>query len=133
VVRSYQELLELLRFFPFDLFTSDLQFQRLDEALHVLIKNALLKREPTPTLTQLASLFNVSQATFRRRLEEAQTSITQVKEKCRQELASELLRNEQFTLEEIADKLGFSDAGAFRRAFKAWTGMPPSAYRQTRD
>jgi AraC-like DNA-binding protein len=132
VVRSYQELLELLRFFPFDLFTSDLQFQRLDESLHALIKNALLKHEPTPTLTQLASLFNVSQATFRRRLDDAQTSITQIKEKCRQELAGELLQNQQFTLEEIADRLGFSDAGAFRRAFKAWTGLTPSAYRQAR-
>lgn len=131
VVRSYGELLELLRFFPFDLFTTDLQFQRLDEALQVLIKNALLKHEPAPTIAQLASLFNVSQATFRRRLEEEQTSITIIKEKCRHELASELLQNSQLTLEEIADRLGFSDAGAFRRAFKTWTGVTPSSYRQT--
>lgn len=129
VVRSYQELLELLRFFPFDLAATDLQFQRLDEALHALVRNALLRHQPAPTIAQLASLFNVSQATFRRRLEEAQTSITAVKEKCRHELATELLQNDQFTLEEIADKLGFSDAGAFRRAFKSWTGETPSAYR----
>jgi len=129
IVRSYQELLELLRFFPFDLFTTDLQFQRLDEALHTLIKGALLKHEPTPTIAQLASLFNVSQATLRRRLDEEQTSITAIKEKCRYELASELLHNRQNTLEEIADKLGFSDAGAFRRAFKTWTGVTPSEYR----
>jgi AraC-like DNA-binding protein len=129
VVRSYQELLELLRFFPFDLFTTDLQFQRLDEALHTLIKGALLKHEPAPTIAQLANLFNVSQATFRRRLDEEQTSITAIKEKCRYELANELLHNRQNTLEEIADKLGFSDAGAFRRAFKTWTGVTPSEYR----
>lgn len=130
VVRSYQELLELLRFFPFDLATTDLQSQRLDEALHALVKNALLRHQPAPTIAQLASLFNVSQATFRRRLEEAETSITAVKEKCRHELASELLQNDQYTLDEIADRLGFSDAGAFRRAFKSWTGLTPSAYRQ---
>jgi AraC-like DNA-binding protein len=129
VVRSYAELLELLRFFPFDLFTTDLQFQRLDEALHTLIKSALLKHQPAPTIAQLASLFNVSQATFRRRLEEEQTSITAIKEKCRYELANELLHNRQHTLDEIADKLGFSDAGAFRRAFKTWTGVTPSEYR----
>ncbi|HSB96877.1 MAG TPA: helix-turn-helix domain-containing protein [Spongiibacteraceae bacterium] len=129
VVRSYQELLQLLRFFPFDLFTTDLQFQRLDEALHTLIKGALLKHEPAPTIAQLASLFNVSQATLRRRLDEEQTSITAIKEKCRYELANELLHNRQNTLEEIADKLGFSDAGAFRRAFKTWTGVTPSEYR----
>jgi AraC-like DNA-binding protein len=129
IVRSYQELLELLRFFPFDLFTTDLQFQRLDEALHTLIKGALLKHEPAPTIAQLANLFNVSQATFRRRLDEEQTSITAIKEKCRYELANELLHNRQNTLEEIADKLGFSDAGAFRRAFKTWTGVTPSEYR----
>lgn len=130
IVRSHPELLELLRFFPFDLFTTDLQFQRLDEALHILIKGALLKHEPTPTLAQIANLFNVSHATLRRRLDEEQTSITAIKEKCRHELANELLQNAQLTLEEIADKLGFSDAGAFRRAFKTWTGATPSAYRQ---
>jgi AraC-like DNA-binding protein len=129
IVRTYQELLELLRFFPFDLFTTDLQFQRLDEALYTLIKGSLLKHEPAPTIAQLANLFNVSQATFRRRLEEEQTSITAIKEKCRHELANELLHNRQHTLEEIADKLGFSDAGAFRRAFKTWTGITPSEYR----
>lgn len=133
VVRSYQELLELLRFFPFDLATTDPQFQRLDETLHALVKNALLRHQSTPTIAQLASLFNVSQATFRRRLDEAQTSITAVKEKCRHELAAELLQNDQFTLEEIADRLGFSDAGAFRRAFKTWTGLTPSAYRQSQE
>jgi len=130
VVRSYQELLELLRFFPFDLVTTNLDVQRLDDAIGTLIKARMLQRQPLPTLAQLASVFNVSNATLRRRLDEEQTSISAIKDKCRREWARELLRESTLTFEEIADKLGFSDAGAFRRAFKNWTGTTPSDYRR---
>lgn len=129
VVRSYQELLELLQFFPFDLITADLSLQRLEEALAVIIKARMLQHEPMPTLAQLASLFNISNATLRRRLEDENTSISAIKERCRHDWALELLEQPRLTLEEIADKLGFSDAGAFRRAFKSWTGATPSHFR----
>jgi AraC-like DNA-binding protein len=130
LIRSYQQLVALLQLFPFDLMSTDLQFQRLADALHNIIMTKLLKREPIPTIAQLASVFNLSSATLRRRLEEEQTAISQIKEKCRRELAVELLRDESLTFEAIAAQLGFSDANAFRRAFKNWTGASPSDYRK---
>jgi AraC-like DNA-binding protein len=130
VVRSYDQLVELLDLFPFDLIDTDLHAQRIADALHNIITAKLAKQEAVPTIAQLASLFNLSSATFRRRLDEEQTSIKQIKEKCRRELAVEFLRHPALTLEEIAARLGFSDAGAFRRAFKRWTGVSPSDYRQ---
>ena len=36
------------------------------------------------------------------------------------------------SLMEIATRLGFSDASAFSRAFKNWTGHSPRAYRSSR-
>lgn len=133
VVRSYQELTELLQLFPFDFLSTDLQTQQLADALHHIVMTTLMKQEPMPTIAQLAHVFNISSATFRRRLEEEQTSIKLIKEKCRRELATELLRDESRTFEEIATQLGFSDANAFRRAFKGWFGSTPSDYRKTRQ
>jgi AraC-like DNA-binding protein len=133
VVRSYQELTELLKLFPFDQISTDLQTQTLADALHNIVMTKLMKQEPIPTIAQLASLFNISSATFRRRLDEEETSIKQIKEKCRRELAFDWLRDEALTLEEIAAHLGFSDANAFRRAFKSWTGVAPSDYRRSQS
>lgn len=128
VVRSYDQLTELLELFPFDLVDTDPDAP-LADALHNIITAKLAKQEPVPTTAQLANLFNLSSATFRRRLDQEHTSIKQIKEKCRRELAFEFLRHPALTLEEIATRLGFSDAGAFRRAFKGWTGASPADYR----
>lgn len=130
VVRLYSELVQLLKLFPFDLISTDIQTQSLADALHNIVMDKLMKQEPIPTIAQFANVFNISSATFRRRLEEEQTSIKQIKEKCRRDLAVELLRDPSLTFEEVAAQLGFSDANAFRRAFKSWMGASPADYRR---
>ncbi|HQR04053.1 MAG: AraC family transcriptional regulator ligand-binding domain-containing protein [Proteobacteria bacterium] len=133
VVRSHAELINLLEteLFPFDLLAGRVESQRLGDALHHLIAAKLVRQDTLPPLTQLAGLFNMSSATFRRRLEEEGTSITAIKEKCRKDLALDYLRNAPHrTLEEIAALLGFGDARAFRRAFRQWTGKSPTEYRR---
>jgi AraC-like DNA-binding protein len=37
------------------------------------------------------------------------------------------------TVQQIADKCGFTDAQNFSQAFKRWQGMSPSEFRQSRD
>ena len=41
----------------------------------------------------------------------------------------EYLRRTKMTSEEIANRLGYSDAANFRRAFTSWTGKNPSDFR----
>lgn len=48
----------------------------------------------------------------------------------RRESAERFLVDPSITLEQIAYLLGYSDQRAFRRAFKAWTGLSPSEYRR---
>ena len=43
--------------------------------------------------------------------------------------AAELLKNSDLTIEEIADRLMFSSAHAFRRSFKQYTNSTPSEYK----
>ena len=131
LVRSSEELRELLKRFPFDLVSNDLSFSGLHETVYAIIKASMLKQEPIPTVDQLASLFNVSSATLRRRLDEAGTSISKAKEACRADWSRELLTSSSLSIEDIADKLQFSSAATFRRAFKQWTGHAPKAYRDS--
>jgi AraC-like DNA-binding protein len=100
------------------------------EAVEHLIATQLARGEAIPTLTQFASFFNISSATFRRRLAEEHISLGEIKERCRRDLAVELLAPEfRLKVADVATRLGFSDARAFRRAFRLWTGQSPDAYR----
>jgi len=49
----------------------------------------------------------------------------------RMRLAIEYLRKTQMTNEEIAARLGYSDAANFRHAFTRWTYKNPSDFRGT--
>jgi AraC-like DNA-binding protein len=42
-----------------------------------------------------------------------------------------LLRDPARSIDEIAARLGYSDAANFTRAFRRWTGMTPRAFRRS--
>ncbi len=130
VVRSYQRLVELLRVFPFDLIRAPLGMGYLGEAVEHLMTNLLVREEAIPTLAELAGFFNMSSATFRRRLATEHVSLGEIKERCRRDIAVELLARESgLKIAEVSARLGFSDSRAFRRAFRQWTGQSPDAFR----
>ena len=39
---------------------------------------------------------------------------------------------EGLSLEEVAERVGYSEAANFTRAFRRWTGMTPAAFRRSR-
>lgn len=82
-----------------------------------------------PGLSRMAECLHMTERTLQRHLATAGTSYHQVVDDMRQRLAVEFLENTNLNIEEIALRVGFSDASNFRKAFKKWTGKLPSHYR----
>ncbi|CAN5924234.1 AraC family transcriptional regulator [soil metagenome] len=86
-------------------------------------------RRCLPPLEQIARRLATSERTLRRRLEEEGTSFRTLLDETRAELAQSYVRDGKLSLSEVAFLVGFSETSAFNRAFKRWTGSPPSAWR----
>lgn len=78
---------------------------------------------------ELAHMVNVSERTLRRRLEAQSVSYRALRDETRFERARDLLARTSMTMAQVADAVGYSDARAFRRAFKRWSGTLPTDYR----
>ncbi|WP_433263501.1 AraC family transcriptional regulator [Actinosynnema sp. CS-041913] len=80
-------------------------------------------------LENVAARLGVSAPTLRRKLAAEGTSFREVREQLlRDQAVASLVRGGE-SVEELALRLGFSEASAFHRAFKRWTGNSPGAYR----
>jgi len=79
-----------------------------------------------PTLASLSRRSGMSQRTLQRRLAESNTSFQRLLRQVLREVSDELLAREDLSHSEIAFLLGYSEESTFSRAYKSWTGHPPS-------
>ena len=100
-----------------------------ERGLVAAVKAYILKVEGVPTLEQAAKQFNMSARTLRRQLAALDASWQALTDDFRFKEARHYLLNTQYTLETIAQLLGYSDARSFRTAFKRWANTKPSDYR----
>ncbi|NSY38113.1 AraC family transcriptional regulator [Leisingera sp. ANG59] len=80
-------------------------------------------------LADAAQALSVTPRTLMRRLDAEDTSFQAIKDGLRRDLAIRDLQSGLKSIEEISQDTGFSSAANFHRAFRRWTGAPPSAYR----
>jgi len=80
---------------------------------------------------KIAERLNMSPRTLRRRLADEGYSFQEAKSLARERRAKYLLANSSASLTEIAYELGYSELSAFSRAFRAWVGETPQAYRDS--
>jgi AraC-like DNA-binding protein len=73
----------------------------------------------------------VSERTLHRRLKDEGLTYAEVYDGVRDRMAREYLKSDRATVAEVAFLLGFSETSAFVRAFRRWTGLSPSDFRQT--
>ncbi|MFG0605284.1 AraC family transcriptional regulator [Vibrio mimicus] len=111
-----------------------------DEMLAKVSGSASLKEKITqilvenpgnyPSIEQLAAELGMSSRTLRRHLKNEATSYQQILDHVRYHLARHFLASTQLHIEEISERVGFSDAANFRHAFRKWSGYSPKQYRQ---
>jgi AraC-like DNA-binding protein len=89
-------------------------------------------KDENPTAALLARRLRMSPRTLRRRLEEEGTTYEEVVDQLRRALTERYLDHPDMSLSQIALLLGYSDASAFRRAFRRWHGSSPATYRRHR-
>ncbi|MCP1471686.1 AraC-like DNA-binding protein [Sphingobium sp. OAS761] len=131
VVRNHHELDGMLARFPFDIEEPQSKAMPLSERISHLFSSMLASGEALPTAGMLARQFSISLATLKRRLEAEGTSLSHLKATARHHIARRLLADPRLSITEIARRTRFSDATAFRRAFRQWTGQSPSRWRET--
>jgi AraC-like DNA-binding protein len=81
-------------------------------------------------LEALAEELGLHARTLQRRLKEVDDSHSAIQGRVRYELAQQWLKNEGMPIEDISDRLGFSDRRSFTQAFTRWSGITPSQYRR---
>lgn len=95
------------------------------------VRDALVRRGGLAGQPEVAADLTMSIRTLRRRLAEEGTTFRELSEETFGLLAEELL-NAGFTVEQVAERLGYSSASAFTYAFKSWKGEPPGRYARAK-
>lgn len=130
VVQSPQSLREFLAGSPANLIVKYRDTSSLTDRTRRLLRKGL--GGELPSLEEVGAALAVTPQTLRRRLRDEGRGFQQIKDELRRDVAIEFLLNTQLPLLEIANRVGFSEASTFHRAFKQWTGVAPGEYRLSR-
>ena len=85
--------------------------------------------EGSLSMDRIARDLGMSRQTLYRKLKAEDVTFAEIHDDLRQRMAKEYLAARKVSVNETAYLLGFSEASSFVRAFRRWTGIPPSAYR----
>ena len=95
------------------------------------IRTACLNsRGAFPNADEMSERLGLSVRTLHRRLAQEGKHYQDIVDDVRRSLAEEFLRNTSLSIEEVASRIGFSEASNFRKAFRKWTGHAPGSFRE---
>jgi AraC-like DNA-binding protein len=109
------------------------QLARLDRGDIVALATAsLLEKLPLGEASEegVARALEMSRRTLQRKLAERGLSYRELSDRTRHDLAIRYIEDPKQSIGDITFELGFAQQSAFTRAFRRWTGMTPSSYRQ---
>jgi AraC-like DNA-binding protein len=94
-----------------------------------LIRDHLSRMTPMPGLEKLALKLEMEPRTLQRLLAKEGETFSKILQEVRTKRAVDRLQFSNFSVEQIAQELGFNDAVAFSHAFKQWRGIAPRQWR----
>jgi len=104
----------------------------IDESFAASVRSILFEFIPAgdDNIESVAKEMALSVRTLQRKLSAEDTSFIKQLNHTRELLARNYLKEKKITNDEIAFLIGYSDANAFQRAFRKWTGMTTGDYRK---
>jgi len=135
LVKTPSDLQNFLKHAPVDLLTIPGEDTSISAKVRQLIEPRTLAKTDQlvlPKSKDLAAKLGMSEPTLRRKLSAEGSSIQELKNEVRFNLAKQQLKANKLSINDLALQLGFSESRAFSRAFKQWSGQNPLHYRQTR-
>ncbi|MEM7525718.1 MAG: helix-turn-helix domain-containing protein [Pseudomonadota bacterium] len=100
----------------------------LREDVSALVAISLLERQPK--VDWVAARAGMSRRSLQRVLDSEGCTFSEILEGLLKDRAIELLRSTDHSVTDVGLSLGYSDGAHFTRAFRRWTGFPPSTLRR---
>jgi AraC-like DNA-binding protein len=109
----------------------DEELIKLDGSIGAKVRHLIHRGQPQwPTLDEAGSALGLSRRTLVRRLESEGLGYQGLLDDARNELACWYLRHTMLPLNDVSEKLGFSDQANFSRGFRRWQSQAPLEYRK---
>ncbi|MBV2159267.1 AraC family transcriptional regulator [Achromobacter denitrificans] len=130
VIRRAEDIPLFLEGLPCRLFTAMPEASPLHRQIQLYLDAALAHRDPLPRAGAVAAMFSISEATLRRRLRGEGYSYDQLRDQAVKTAALRYLADPSLSVDQISERLGFSDSKSFRRACHRWLGRAPTELRK---
>ena len=130
VVQNPQSLREFLAGSPAHLLIRYRDTSSVSERIRRLLRRRL-DGEP-PSLEAVGQTLAMTPQSLRCRMRDEGHGFQALKDALRRDTAMAYLARSELSLLVIANRVGFSEASTFARAFKHWTGVAPGQYRSSR-
>ena len=113
---------------PLELFRQYKADYSLATELKLMLGKAML--DGTGTIEHCADKLHMTRRTLIRKLKDEGTSFQQLKDIVRRDKSIFFLGQQGLKINEVAERVGYSDPAVFTRAFRQWTGLSPRDFRQ---
>lgn len=85
-----------------------------------------------PSIEMVAKMMRMGRRTLSRKLSKEKMSFQEIRTRVRRDYARNFLIGSDFSITDIAIKVGFAEPSDFTRAFQRWEGITPSEFRDIR-